>query len=117
MNRFTSAVPVALVLATGSVVALAADQAATASAAPVAATAAAAPATSTSTTSQAQASKTSQASSNASSNNSMHRLVCLNMSLQCFSVKPKADDETAKKRVASLDLKAPDVRRVAPATL
>ncbi len=47
----------------------------------------------------------------------MHRLVCLNMSLQCFAMKPKPDDAAAKTRTASLDLKAPDVRRVAPATL
>jgi hypothetical protein len=115
MNRFTPAVPVALVLVTGSGVALAADQAPRVTAAPVAATAAAAPATGTSPASQT--SKVTKASANTSSNSSMHRLVCLNMSLQCFAVKPKPEDSTAKTRTASLDLKAPDVRRVAPATL
>jgi len=39
------------------------------------------------------------------------------MSLQCFAMKPKSGDASAKTRTASLDLKAPDVRRVAPATL
>jgi len=117
MNRFTSAVPVALVLAAASVAALAADEAPSAAATPVAATAAAAPATTGTSPSAAEARKTAQASSNTSSNGSMHRLVCLNMSLQCFAMKPKSDDASAKTRTASLDLKAPDVRRVAPATL
>jgi hypothetical protein len=35
------------------------------------------------------------------------------MSLQCFALKPK--DEEARTRTASLDLKAPDIRRVVPA--
>jgi hypothetical protein len=37
------------------------------------------------------------------------------MSLQCFAMKPQPDDAAAKTRTASLDLKAPDVRRVVPA--
>src|SRR4051812_7617619 len=106
MNRFTSAVSVALVLAGASVTALAADEAPRA-ATPVAATAAAAPATAGTSPSAAQAGKTTQASSNTSNNGSMHRLVCLNMSLQCFAMKPKTDDASAKTRTASLDLKAP----------
>jgi hypothetical protein len=44
-------------------------------------------------------------------------MVCLNMSLQCFAMKPNPDDEAAKAKTASLDLKAPDVRRVAPPML
>jgi hypothetical protein len=36
------------------------------------------------------------------------------MSLQCFAVKPKADDAPAKTQAASLDLKAPDIRRLVP---
>lgn len=44
----------------------------------------------------------------------MRRLVCLNMTLQCFAMKPKADDASAKTQTASLDLKAPDIRRVVP---
>lgn len=44
----------------------------------------------------------------------MRHLVCLNMTLQCFAMKPKADDASAKTQTASLDLKAPDIRRVVP---
>jgi hypothetical protein len=36
------------------------------------------------------------------------------MSHKCFSLKPKADDAAAKAKTASLDLKAPDIRRVVP---
>jgi hypothetical protein len=36
------------------------------------------------------------------------------MSLQCFAMKPKAEDAPAKAQTASLDLKAPDIRRVVP---
>jgi hypothetical protein len=115
MNRFTSAVPVALVLAAASLATYAADEAPSAAATPVATTAAAA--SSTASPSASPAGKTTQASSNTPGNSSMHRLVCLNMSLQCFAVKPKTDDAAARTRTASLDLKAPDVRRVAPATL
>jgi hypothetical protein len=44
-------------------------------------------------------------------------MVCLNMSLQCFAIKPQTDEAAAKAQTASLDLKAPDVRRVAPPML
>ena len=116
MNRFTSGVPVALVLVAGSVASLAADDAPRAAAAPVAATAVAAPATGTVTSSASQAGKVApaKASTAASTDTSMHRLVCLNMSLQCFAMKPKTDDAPAKAQTASLDLKAPDIRRVVP---
>jgi hypothetical protein len=105
MNRFTPGVPVALVLVAGSVAALAADDTPRATAAPVAATAAAAPATATSA---------AKASTTSSSDPSLHRLVCLNMSLQCFAMKAKPEDASANARTASLDLKAPDIRRVVP---
>jgi hypothetical protein len=36
------------------------------------------------------------------------------MSLQCFAMKPKVEDASAKARITSLDLKAPDIRRVVP---
>jgi hypothetical protein len=110
MNRSISVVPVVLVLCAGSIAALA-DQPAS-SAAPVAATAAAAPAATSSST--PQAGKVVQTRSNTSSDGSLHRLVCLNMSLQCFAIKPKSDDAPARARTASLDLKAPDIRRVVP---
>ena len=105
MNRFTSGVPVVLVLSAAT--AMAADQAPSA-AAPVATTAVA-------TAPAPKASKVVQAntSTSSSSDASMRRLVCLNMSLQCFALKPK--DEEARTRTASLDLKAPDIRRVVPA--
>lgn len=109
MNRFIPGVPVVLVLSAWSAAALADE--APSSAAPVAATAAT---TGTSAASQAQTAE-SNASPNASSNASVQRLVCLNMTLQCFAMKPDAEDAQAKARTASLDLKAPDVRLVVPA--
>jgi len=117
MNRFTPGVPVALVLVAASAAALAADDTPrAAAAAPVAATALAAPATGTVTSPASQAGKVApaKASTTASTDTSMHRLVCLNMSLQCFAMKPKTDDAPAKAQTASLDLKAPDIRRVVP---
>jgi hypothetical protein len=36
------------------------------------------------------------------------------MTVRCFAIKPKSSDEATKARVASLDLKPPDIRRVAP---
>jgi hypothetical protein len=110
MNRFTSGVPVVRVLS--ATAAMAADQAPSA-AAPVAATAAAVPATATSPTPKASKAVQTNTSTSASTDASMRRLVCLNMSLQCFALKPK--DEEARRRTASLDLKAPDIRRVVPA--
>lgn len=111
MNRFTSAFPIALVFCAGA--ALAADEAPSA-AAPVAATSAA-----SSTTPAAQPAKVERSSASTTSSGStpVRRLVCLNMSLQCFAMQPNADDSSAKEKAASLDLKAPDVRRVAPAIL
>ncbi len=95
MNRFTSGVPV--VLAFWAVAAAAADPAPSA-AAPVAAAAAAATGTSP-----------------ASTDASIQRLVCLIMTLQCFAMKPNPEDAQAKAQAASLNLKAPDIRRVVPA--
>ncbi len=109
MNRFIPGVPVALVLSAWSVTALAADEAPKA-AAPVAAAAAAAQATSTSTPASTAPTRVSTTSSDPSA----QRTVCLNMSLQCFSMKPKPDDAAAKAKTTSLDLKAPDIRRVVP---
>ena len=92
--------------------ALAADEAPS-PAASVAAPAAAAPATGAPPASQSG--KVAQAkASPASSDASVRRLVCLNMSLQCFAMKPKPEDAPAKAQTASLDLKAPDIRRVVP---
>jgi len=108
MNRFTPGVPVVLVMSAWSLAALADDTPSTA--APVTATAAA------STTAAAPpAGKVEQtaASTTSSGNASMRRLVCLNMSLQCFAMKPKPEDSSAKAQPASLDLKAPDIRRIA----
>jgi hypothetical protein len=105
MIRFTPGVPVVLVLGAWSLAALAGEAPSTA--APVAATAATAPATGTSP----QPIKMAQASATSSSDAAVRRLVCLNMSLQCFAMKP--EDESAKAKTASLDLKAPDIRRVA----
>jgi hypothetical protein len=109
MNRFTPGIPVALALSAWSVAALADDAPSTS--APVAATAAATSAPA----SQSQPTKVEQASASttASSNPSVRRLVCLNMALHCFAIKPNAQDESAKEKAASLDLKAPDIRRVA----
>jgi hypothetical protein len=39
------------------------------------------------------------------------------MALHCFAIKPKAEDVSAKAQPAVLDLKAPDIRRVAPPIL
>lgn len=115
MNRFTPGVPVVLVLSAWSFAALAADEAPS-TAAPVAAVAASAPATGTVPASQAGKAVQTRASGTASSDPSVRRLVCLNMSLQCFAIKPKTDDAPAKAQAASLDLKAPDVRRIVPET-
>ena len=111
MNRFTSAVSV--VLALYAVTAAAADEKPS-SAAPVAAKT-----TAPSNAPSAQTGKVQLASANTSSsgNTSVNRMVCLNMSLQCFAIKPQTDEAAAKAQTASLDLKAPDVRSVAPPIL
>lgn len=107
MNRFISGVPVVLVLSAGSIAAFAADPA------PSTAAPAVAQAASTSTSSAAAPTRTSSAAA-APSDPSAQRLVCLNLSLQCFAIKPKQDDAAAKTKAAALDLKAPDIRRVVP---
>lgn len=111
MNRFTSAAPVVLALC--AVTAASADEA------PSRVTPAAAKTTATGTAPTVQTGKVQLASATtpSSGNPSVNRMVCLNMSLQCFAMKPKSDDAAAKAQTASLDLKAPDVRRVAPAIL
>jgi hypothetical protein len=106
MNRFTPAVPVVLVLSAWSLAALAADEAPS-TAPPVTATTATPPASKPGKVDQPSASTAS------SSHASVRRLVCLNMSLQCFAVTPKQEDAPAKAQATSLDLKAPDIRRVA----
>jgi hypothetical protein len=106
MNRFTTGIPVALVLSAASLAALADDAPSTA--APVAATAAA-----TSTPPASTPAKVEQPGATSSANSSVRRLVCLNMALHCFAIKPQAEDASAKAKSASLDLKAPDIRRVA----
>lgn len=108
MNRFTPGIPVALLLGAWSVAALADDAPSTA--APVAATAAA---TSTTVTAKLDKGEQTSASTAASGNPSVRRLVCLNMALHCFAIQPKAEDASAKAKSATLDLKAPDIRRVA----
>ncbi|MEJ0037003.1 MAG: hypothetical protein WDO68_13135 [Gammaproteobacteria bacterium] len=112
MNRFTPGVPVVLVLSAWSVAALAADE--PSAAAPAAATAAAASARGTAPPPSTGKVVQTKASTAPSTDPSVRRLVCLNMSLQCFSMKPKADDARAKAQTASLDLKAPDIHRVIP---
>lgn len=108
MNRFTTGIPVALVLSAGAFAALADEAPSTA--APVAATAAA-----TSTPPASSPAKPEQpgASTTSPGNSSVRRLVCLNMALHCFAIQPKTEDASAKAKSAPLDLKAPDVRRVA----
>jgi hypothetical protein len=110
MNRFTPAVPVVLVLSAWSVAALATDEPPSAAAPAAAAAAATTAATPAAKAVQTHATATSATAANAS----IQRLVCLNMSLQCFAMKPKADDAPAKTQTASLDLKAPDIRRLVP---
>jgi hypothetical protein len=111
MNRFKSGVPVILLLCAG--IAAAADEPTT----PTAPAAAATAATATTSVSQPDKVEQARASTPSSGHPSVQRLVCLNMTLQCFAMKPKADDASAQARTAYLDLKAPDVRRVAPAIL
>jgi len=101
MNRFTPGIPVAVLLSAWSLTALA-DESPRAAAQP----------TSTSSATSATPAKATAPSALASNDASVRRLVCLNMSLQCFAIKPKSDDATAKAQAASLDLKAPDIRRV-----
>ena len=56
------------------------------------------------------ASTQSQRTPNASdSNASAHKLVCLNMALQCFALKPAPGSGATK---SSLDLRAPEIRRL-----
>ena len=111
MNCFIPAVSVVLVLSAASAAAWAADE--TPGAAAPAPVAAATQATSTTPAAKAVPTRVS-ATSAAAGHPSIQRLVCLNMSLQCFAMKPKADDAAAKTQTASLDLKAPDIRRVVP---
>jgi hypothetical protein len=108
MNRFTPGVPAILILSAWSLAALA-------DGAPTAAAPATAQATSAASASPAAAqTKTPATSAAAGNNSSVQRLVCLNMSLQCFSMKPKSEDAAAKTQTASLDLKAPDIRSLVP---
>jgi hypothetical protein len=112
MNRFTSAIAFVLVSSAASAAALAADETSSA-AAPVAVAATATQATSTTPAAKAVPTRVSATSAPAG-DRSVQRLVCLNMSLQCFAMKPKADDAPARTQSAALDLKAPDIRRVVP---
>jgi hypothetical protein len=106
MSRFNPSVPAVLVLCAWSVAALA-DDAPSAAAAVQAASASSAPAAAKSM--QAKASTPASAS-----DPSVQKLVCLNMSLQCFAMKPKPEDTPAKTQASTLDLKAPDIRRIVP---
>ena len=101
MKRFTP-----VVLALWAAAAAAADQVPN-PAASVAATAA--------TAGTAPQARQAEQTSASSSNGAVQRLVCLNMTLQCFAMKPNPDDANAKEQAASLNLKAPDIRRVVPA--
>ena len=113
MNRFISAVPVVLVLSAGSFTAMAADEAPT-RATPAAATQPA-PAR-TATAAPTAPPKAASTTPNAAAGNdaSAQRTVCLDMTHKCFAMKPKTDDAAAKAKTASIDLKAPDIRRVVP---
>jgi hypothetical protein len=113
MNRFTSAVPAVLVLSAASAVALAADETPS-TATPAAVAATATQATSTAPNAKAVATRVSTTAPPVAGHPSVQRLVCLNMSLQCFAMKPNADDAPAKTQARSLDLKAPDIRRIVP---
>jgi hypothetical protein len=108
MNRVIPGVAVVLA-SSWAVTALAADPVPS-TAAPVAATTAA-----TSTSPAAGKVEQTSASTSSSSNASVQRLVCLNMTLQCFAIKPPPDNAQGKEQTATLDLKAPDIRRVVPA--
>jgi hypothetical protein len=112
MNRFIPSVPAVLVLGAWSLTAQADDAPSTT---PPAVAAQATSSASSSPDGKAAPTRVSSTAGPASSA-SVQRLVCLNMSLQCFAIKPKAEDAPAQARAASLDLKAPDVRRVAPET-
>lgn len=99
MNRFISGLAVAVALSAWSVAALA-DEAA----GHPASTSNAAPA-------KAIPVSTTQPSANDAA---VQRMVCLNMTLKCFAIKANPSDEAAKKRAASVDLKAPDIRILVP---
>ncbi len=52
-------------------------------------------------------------STTSSGNASMRRLVCLNMSPQCFAMKPKPEDSSAKSAARFARSESPDIRRIA----
>jgi hypothetical protein len=59
---------------------------------------------------KATAVATSQASGG--SDPSVRRLVCLNMSLQCFALEQKPAQNATKPPASALDIQAPDIRRI-----
>jgi hypothetical protein len=100
MNRFISGLAVALALSAWSVIALADGVQ---------------PATTSTTSSATPPTSTILASTQpAASDAAVQRMVCLNMALKCFAIRPNTSDEAAKLRAASLDLKAPDIRILVP---
>ena len=101
MNRFISGLAVALALSAWSVMALADG--------------ATQPATTSATSSATPPKSTILASTQpVASDAAVQRMVCLNMALKCFAIRPNPSDEAAKMRAASLDLKAPDIRILVP---
>jgi hypothetical protein len=110
MNRFTSSVPIVLAFGALSAAAFGAD------AAPRAATAAHAASASTALPAvKAVPSRATTAAGKAASGSTdptVRKLVCLNMSLRCFALKTPPSDGTSK--AAPLDLRAPDIHRIVP---
>jgi hypothetical protein len=109
MNHLTSTVPVFLVLGALSAATAAADVAPPAAAAaqatsvtPVVTAPKAMPVTATSVAAKAASSR---------SEPTVRKLVCLNMSLQCFALKAQPDSSA---KTPGLDLRAPDIRRIVP---
>ena len=109
MNRLTFNAPFVVVLGALSAAAFAADGAPPAA---IAAQASAASAATPAANAAPPARATPVASRAASSGSHpiVRKLVCLNMSLQCFALKTSPSDSPAK--AAPLDLKAPEIHRV-----
>ena len=108
MNRLTFNAPFVVVLGALSAAAFAAD------ARPPAAITAQASAASTALpaakAAPARATTLASGPSSSASHPIVRKLVCLNMSLQCFALKTPPSDDASK--AAPLDLKAPDIHRI-----
>ena len=109
MNRLTFNAPFVVVLGALSAAAFAADGAPP----PAALTAQASAASTVAPAVNAAPARATPVTSRAASSGShpiVRKLVCLNMSLQCFALKTSPSDGAAK--AAPLDLKAPEIHRV-----